>query len=50
MPVWFQNESFDTYDTENKEMFYITEPLNFIFLVPGGEGNLNSNTEEVLSV
>lgn len=31
MHVWFQDESFDTYDTENKEMFHITEPLNFRF-------------------
>ena len=50
MHVWFQSESFDMYDTEIKEMFHITEPFNFRFLTPGGEGNLNSNAQEVLSV
>lgn len=48
MHVWFQNESSDIHDTEIKEMFHITEPLNFRFLVPG-EGNVYSTTE-VLSV
>lgn len=41
MHVWFQNESLDSlYDTKIKEMFHITESLNFRFLVPGEEENL----------
>lgn len=50
MHVWFPNENFDIYDIEIKEMFHITEPLNFRFLISGGKGNLNSNAQEVLSV
>lgn len=41
MHVWFPNESFDSlYDTKIKEMFHMTESLNFRFLVPGEEESL----------